>query len=376
MDLPIDSHVKVTSADTGGWKIYMKTKDGWENVATENGTIEFKASLYDYSIDDTGFAGDDTFDENFFDQRPSIETRNILQAIRDDIFINDLKLAYNELFFAGIHRVLSEQMYVDWAFKSSFISAKNSLRPLAQRKTYTTGTDGYIESYINEVKPFHTKLREYNLAYTSIDTQDGINTDFDLPPYYDDASSSIKTLTNTNQPTTLMSEYPNRFWRDNHKKYVKSITVTSGGSGYVTAPTVTIVGGHTNSTGPFQIYGKSTTGLSGGSTGWFYPLFTSKVNAEINDRQAGGSGQTEVRNFERYPGVDFYIPVTGKNDAKRNNPNLYKEYDPGSVVQATATAIVQGGSVTKTVVTSGSAILHRNLMAEAQETLARQPRTQ
>ena len=355
LDLPIDSHVKVTSADTGGWKIYMKTKDGWENVATENGTIEFKASLYDYSIDDTGFAGDDTFDENFFDQRPSIETRKILQAIRDDIFINDLKLAYNELFFAGIHRVLSEQMYVDWAFKSSFISAKNSLRPLAQRKTYTTGTDGYIESYINEVKPFHTKLREYNLAYTSIDTQDGINTDFDLPPYYDDTSSSIKTLTNTNQPTTLMTEYPNRFWRDNHKKYVKSITVTSGGSGYVTAPTVTIVGGHTNSTGPFQIYGKSTTGLSGGSTGWFYPLFTSKVNAEINDRQAGGSGQTEVRNFERYPGVDFYIPVTGKNDAKRNNPNLYKEYDPGSVVEATATAIVQGGSVTKiNVVTSGS----------------------
>ena len=66
-----------------------------------------------------------------------------------------------------------------------FINVTNSLRPLAQRKTYTIGTDDYVESFIKEVKPFHTKIREYRLGYTNLDIQDGINTDFDLPVFYD-----------------------------------------------------------------------------------------------------------------------------------------------------------------------------------------------
>ena len=127
----------------------------------------------------------DNFDDNFFDQEPAIETRKILTALRDDLFINEFAVEYNTLFFIGLRRVLSEQTYVDWMFKTSFINARNSVRTLDQRKTYTTGTDAWIESYINEVKPFHTKLREYKLGYTGTDTEDGINTDFDNPPFYD-----------------------------------------------------------------------------------------------------------------------------------------------------------------------------------------------
>jgi hypothetical protein len=157
--LDIGKHVKVTNADTGGWKLFMRTATGWENVGTENGTIRLSTKLYDYSQDATGFAGEDNFDENFFDQEPSTETRRILTALRDDLFINDLAVEYNTLFFTGLRKVLSEQTYVDWMFKTSFINAKNSVRPLDQSKTYTTGTDTWIESYINEVKPFHTKTQ-------------------------------------------------------------------------------------------------------------------------------------------------------------------------------------------------------------------------
>ena len=185
LDLAIGAHVKVTSADTGGWKIFMKTAKGYTNVGTENGTIRLSTKLYDYSQDATGFAGADNFDDNFFDQEPSEETRKILTALRDDLFINDLAIEYNTLFFTGLRKVLSEQTYVDWMFKTSFINAKNSVRQLDQRKTYTTGTDSWIEDYINEVKPFHTKLREYRLGYTGTDTQDGIFTDFDNPPLYE-----------------------------------------------------------------------------------------------------------------------------------------------------------------------------------------------
>ena len=37
-------------------------------------------------------------------------------------------------------------------FKTSFINAKNSVRQLDQRKTYTTGTDSWIESYIKSIE--------------------------------------------------------------------------------------------------------------------------------------------------------------------------------------------------------------------------------
>ena len=125
LELDIGKHVKVTSADTGGWKLFMKTSTSWENVATENGTIRLSTKLYDYTQDDTGFAGEDNFDDNFFDQEPTLETRKILTALRDDLFINELAVEYNTLFFTGLRKVLSEQTYVDWMFKTSFINVKN-----------------------------------------------------------------------------------------------------------------------------------------------------------------------------------------------------------------------------------------------------------
>ena len=257
LSLAVGKHVKVTSADTGGWKLFMKVADGYTNVGTENGTIRLSTKLYDYTQDATGFAGDDTFDENFFDQEPTTETRRILTALRDDLFINDLAVEYNTLFFTGLRRVLSEQTYVDWMFRTSFINAKNSVRPLDQRKTYTIGTDSWVESYINEVKPFHTKLREYRLGHTGTDTQDGIFTDFDNPTFYDTTTGKIRPL-NVDLDTAKLTEYPWQMWNDYHKKYVSSITVSYGGTGYTKAPTVTLVGGTAGATGPFQVLATSS----------------------------------------------------------------------------------------------------------------------
>ena len=39
LDLSPGQHAKVTNADTGGWKMFMKTTTGWTNIGTENGTI-------------------------------------------------------------------------------------------------------------------------------------------------------------------------------------------------------------------------------------------------------------------------------------------------------------------------------------------------
>jgi hypothetical protein len=349
LDLEIGKHVKVTNADTGGWKLFMRTTTGWENVGTENGTIRLSTKLYDYSQDASGFAGEDNFDNNFFDQEPSIETRKILTALRDDLFINDLAVEYNTLFFTGLRKVLEEQTYVDWMFKTSFINAKNSVRPLDQRKTYTTGTDSWIESYINEVKPFHTKLREYKLGYTGTDTQDGIFTDFDNPPFYDDATGKIRSL-NVSSDTDKLTQYPWQMWNDYHKKYVQSITVTSGGSGYQVAPTVTIVGGTTGSTGPFQIQATSSSGATSGSFGYYYPLFTSQKQAEIYDSQNGGAGTTKSYTFDGYSGT-FYGPTVSTSEAQGTKSGTFKMYVTPNTTAATATATIQNGAVTRITVT-------------------------
>ena len=349
LDLAIGKHVKVTSADTGGWKLFMKTADGWENVGTENGTIRLSTKLYDYSQDATGYAGQDNFDDNFFDQEPSTETRKVLTALRDDLFINDLAVEYNTLFFTGLRKVLSEQTYVDWMFKTSFINVKNSVRELDQRKSYTTGTDSWIEDYINEVKPFHTKLREYRLAYDKTETQDGIYTDFDNPTFYDASTGKIRAL-NVDSDTAKLTEYPWQMWNDYHKKYVSSITVTSGGSGYQVVPTVTILGGTVGSTGPFQIQGTSSSGSTSGQFGYYYPLYTSEKQAEIYDSQNSGSGTANSYTFDEYSGT-FYGPTGSTNESISDKSGAFKMYVTPQTTAATATATIRDGVVTKITVT-------------------------
>ena len=349
LNLETGQHVKVTKADTGGWKLFMKTSTGYTNVGTENGTIQLSTKLYDYSIDNTGYAGDDTFDTNFFDQEPTIETRKVLQALRDDIFIGELKVEYNNLFFIGLRKVLEEQLYVDWLFKTSFLNIKNNFRELDQRKTYTSGADTYVEEYIKEVKPFHTKLREYKVGYNKTETQDGLFSDFDNPAFYDEDIKAIRTLNkDSSADATRITEYPHKIWNTSYKKSVKTLTLVNAGTGYTTAPTVTFLGGTSDSTGPFQILGRSSSGGSSGTYGYFYPLFLNEQKSNIYDKQNGGAGASHRHTFEEYPGNVYYMPNSFIANHGLSTRNFaFKMYYESTANHATAQAVVQGGKVTK-----------------------------
>jgi hypothetical protein len=233
-------------------------------------------------------------------------------------------------------------------FKTSFINAKNSVRELDQRKTYTTGTDDWIEDYINEVKPFHTKLREYRLGYDKLETQDGIYTDFDNPAFYDTTTGKIRPL-NVSLDTGKLTEYPWQMWNDYHKKYVSSITITKSGSGYTKTPTVTIVGGTVASTGPFQLQATSNRGSTSGTYGYYFPLFSSQSQAEIWDSQNGGSGTTNIYSFDGLTGL-FYGPSTTITPTSTRS-GQYKLYETPDTTAATATATIQDGKVTKITLT-------------------------
>ena len=263
-----------------------------------------------------------------------------------------LSVEYNTLFFTGMRKVLSEQTYVDWMFKTSFINAKNSVRQVRPKEViHNRHRFSWIESYINEVKPFHTKLREYKLGYDKTETQDGIFSDFDNPTFYDATTGKIRPL-NVDSDTDKLTEYPYQMWYDYHKKYVQSITVIGRQARDIeVAPTVTVLGvAQLGSTGPFQIQATSSSGASSGSFGYYYPLFTSQRQAEIYDTQNSGAGNTTTYTFDGHTGT-FYGPTASVSEAQPSKSGAFKMYVTPTTTAATATAIIQGGLVTKINVT-------------------------
>jgi hypothetical protein len=120
--------VKIRNANAGGWALLEKysnsTSSDWTQsyqvVGLQNGTIQFKSTLYQSIGTTQGYDGS-IYDNVVYDNTPNIELRIILQSLKSNIFIDDLKQAYLNLFFTTVKYALSEQLYLDWIFKTSFI---------------------------------------------------------------------------------------------------------------------------------------------------------------------------------------------------------------------------------------------------------------
>ena len=126
------------------------------------------------------------FDLQQFDRVPQIEIHKICDTIKNNIFINDLAVKFNELFFRLIEYSLHDNKGVnDWVFKSSFIRVLHKLRDLTQYPTFKNDNSTFIEKFINEVKPYHTQIREYISKFDGDDLFLGDVTDFDVHSFWD-----------------------------------------------------------------------------------------------------------------------------------------------------------------------------------------------
>lgn len=242
--------VKISNIGTGGWLLLKKinnidTEDytvNYQTIGRQNGTIKLSSLIYDYTTKTTGYDAS-VYDITFYDREPVQELRNIIDAIAQDLFIGDLAVEYNKLFFAGIKYVFSEQPNVDWAFKTSFIRAKHNVGDLAQKVAYQNDNLENYQDYINEVKPYSTNVREYISAYEKIEPSQSIITDFDLPPSYIDGKITPSAATfNGTEVVNLWSKYftyPYKNWTDNNTYEVIRIDVLDGGSGFTDTPYVT-----------------------------------------------------------------------------------------------------------------------------------------
>jgi hypothetical protein len=256
IDDEIRDIIKVDNIGSGGWILLQKIDNqpnadftvNYSTIGQQNGTIQFKSSLYDIEENLAGF--DVTaFDNLNFDSLPSIETRIILKTIRDNIFIDELSIEYNKLFFSSLRYVFSEQNYVDWAFKTSFIKARHNVGELEQRITFRNDNLQNFEDYFNEVKPYKSNVREYLSAYDKLDNSRTLNTDFDLSPIYSNFENRIRPIdvkvSNNSIAVTdpAINLYPNKNWLDNVGFSLEKIEIADPGFGYTTRPIVFISGG-------------------------------------------------------------------------------------------------------------------------------------
>jgi hypothetical protein len=246
-------YIKVVNPGDNLYMILRKTEDGvigsfdnnFDILYKEQGTLFIKDSVWDTTTTQLGFDYKTTFDQLLYDESAEIELQNVLIAIKNNIFVDQLKLYWNKLFFKCLKYAFTEQKFLDWAFKTSFINVKNIAGVLDQRSTYRYQDPVWYESYIKEIKPYHTKIRNYQLNYqigetnnTPWEPSNTYTTDFDLPAIYNRATKSFSVV---EQGNSLMSTYPFKSWDDNTGHSIESITLISGGSGYRLTPVVDII---------------------------------------------------------------------------------------------------------------------------------------
>jgi hypothetical protein len=240
-------YVKVNNNGSGKYIILEKTINGnfsplYNIVYSEEGTVQLLDTLWDY---DSGMYAYDkaTLEETLYDQIPDLELYYILLALKNEIFINTLKVNWNLFFFAAVKYALTEQKLLDWAFKTSFINVQNILGSLDQRPVYKLNNEEYFEKYIKEVKPYHTNIRGYSSNYTVLDNFSGEIgaaqiTDFDVPSYFNTETNKF-TIVEPGDP--LLLETPYKSWAENYKFKVDRVEIANKGSGYTQNPTVNII---------------------------------------------------------------------------------------------------------------------------------------
>mgnify|MGYP001106062184 CR=1 FL=1 len=253
LDDNIGDIVKILNVGGEGWLLLEKIDNqdtidytvNYKTVGKQSGTIELKDNLYNFNDNAVGF-DNQTFDTQFFDLQPVIETRIILNALKDDIFVNTLETQYNDLFFVGLRYIFSEQGYVDWAFKTSFIKAQHNVGSLEQKPTFKNDNLSSFEDYISEVKPYKAKIREYVSNYDKTDVSPTVVSDFDTPPRYNSETQTItatdvRVVDNVLIGTGLISD-ADRLWLNNLTYSVTEIEIADPGQGYLSAPQVIIDG--------------------------------------------------------------------------------------------------------------------------------------
>jgi len=299
--------IRVKEYANGGWAVLERTADGsgeilgkYLLVARQNGTIEFKDSLYNTKTTAIGFDNVGYYDTALYDLEPSRELRIILNSIKTDLFVGDLKVEWNKLFFTCVRYAFSENQPIFWAFKTSFINALHNVGSLEHKVSYKNDNLPAYQKYLEEIKPYKTSIREYTSRYVNQESTNTDILDFDLPPVYSTRDNKIVPV---NNGYNLFDQYPWKWWYDNKGFSVVSIEVSYAGADYTSVPTVLIEGNGTGAKAKAYISNGKVSGITMVDIGEGYtetPTITlvgGNGSSLLKAKAIAILGQTKARTF-------------------------------------------------------------------------------
>ena len=148
----IDDYGNITEA-------YFKDGNNITLAYRKNGTIQFLDAVWDGSLGDGWDNG--RFDNYPWDEDASEIAGSILRALRYNIFTGEQTGYFNLLFFAMVKESLNQLKSADWVTKTTYLEiTQESIRDQSfiKNSRFYNKREGNIQDYINEVKPFHSKI--------------------------------------------------------------------------------------------------------------------------------------------------------------------------------------------------------------------------
>lgn len=161
--------------------IYIGNKNRYKQINIKDETIQLSSALY---TDDTNAI-------------MSNEIRLLLTTLKDKVFFNTNK--WNELFFEMLKYAYVEQGQLSWAFKTSYLFVKKEEEDLVKFTGFKPDNFQKVLDYMNEVKPYNAKIREYKDGKRAPLDYIGQNniSDYDKPPFVDPEANKIRVLDET-----------------------------------------------------------------------------------------------------------------------------------------------------------------------------------
>ena len=371
LSVPTGSSVKVTANAQGKFEIYLRTELTWERVGLQDGTIEFSSELWDYAAGRFGFDLE-VFDAQYYDQEPVIETRKIIQAINEELFIDDLAIERNRALVLMFDYVLSEFSAPEWLVKTSLIDVDHRIRDLVPYQNFIRDNQEFVEDYIQEVKPYHVQIREFNLKYAGFDDFRGDVADFDLPAYFNTSlevpqytspvllpyqqstafNAVLTTASDLAASSTLWTSWPYSEWYQNYLLNLVDVEIISGGQGYNEPPVVTFEGdaiqpaqGFTtlNSLGQVSGVTITTPGIGYRATPTVTFIGGNGSGVRAYARMNGSAAAQDYSGTEIFTALDYYSPVrTFRTTMKFDR----YQYVP-SLTEWSSTAVYQNGDLVR-----------------------------
>lgn len=211
--------VKVSNAGNNRWKLYQFSTAGeWIVIGSEKATRKISESVYNLDLT----------------LAQTTELRTIIESFIDNVFIKEWTVEINKMFFNMINYVLVEQPETDWIFKSTYATTTVAENDVQQKSKWKVDLLPSTEEYINEVKPYSTKIREFiGVKNIKLDQANTHTTDFDNPPYKDtlgifgtqNAIVPLYPSTTDHLPTLQSGIYSDYFANRTNNSLVRAITI-------------------------------------------------------------------------------------------------------------------------------------------------------